>query len=171
MDARERADCAGSADFEGDPLTVPNGAYACEVEVDPDTGATTIAAFTGVDDVGRRLNPAVVAGQLHGAIAQGIGQAMLERMVYDAAGQLLTGSLADYALPRADDLPEFRLHANDRPTNANMLGCKGVGELGCIGAPGAVMSAITDAIGTEDIEMPATPERVWQAFNRRKDGS
>jgi len=166
MDARERSDCAGSVDFSGEPLSVPNGAYACEVEVDPETGLVAVQRFSGVDDVGRRINPVVVMGQLHGAIAQGIGQALLEQIVYDDHGQLLTGSLMDYTVPRADDLTNFSMQARDLPTRLNFLGAKGAGEVGCIGAPGAVMNAIADAIGTQDIEMPATPERVWRALKR-----
>lgn len=136
------------------------------MEVDPDTGSIRIDRFTAVDDVGRRLNPQLVEGQIHGAIAQGIGQALHERVVYDGdSGQLLTGSLMDYRLPRADDLPMFDLHAADLPTGNNMLGMKGAGEIGCIGAPAAVMNAVADAIGHDNIDMPLTPEGVWRAIN------
>ena len=158
-------DCRASADFEGEVATIPNGAYVCEVEVDPETGAIALCRFVGVNDVGRRIDPAIVDGQLHGGIAQGLGQAWLERLCYEeGSGQLLSGSLMDYALPRADHFPAFELHCADIPTANNPLGAKGVGELGCLGAPAAFMNAVADAIGTQEIEMPATPERVWRAL-------
>ena len=160
-------DCSASADFEGDVATIPNGAYACEVEVDPDTGAVDIRRFVGVNDVGRRIDPTIVDGQLHGGIAQGIGQAWLEHVRYeDGSGQLLSGTLMDYALPRADHFPDIELHGADVPTANNPIGAKGVGELGCVGAPAAFMNAVADAAGTRDIDMPATPERVWRALRR-----
>lgn len=166
--ARGEAGCAGEAALEGNTLTIPNGAYVCEVEIDPDTGTVRIDRFTAVDDVGRRLNPKLVEGQVHGAIAQGIGQALHERVVYDApTGQLLSGSLMDYGLPRADDLPMFDLQAADIPTANNVLGMKGAGEIGCIGAPAAVINAIADALGHDNIDMPLTPEGVWRAVNFR----
>jgi aerobic carbon-monoxide dehydrogenase large subunit len=165
LEVRGEAGCTGEAALEGNILTIPNGAYVCEVEIDPDTGVVTIVRFTGVDDVGRRLNPQLVEGQVHGGIAQGIGQAIYEKVIYDPeSGQMLSGSLMDYCLPRADDLPMFDLHAADIPTGNNSLGMKGVGEIGCIGAPAAVINAIADAIGSDFIDMPATPERVWRAL-------
>ncbi|MGE0007579.1 MAG: xanthine dehydrogenase family protein molybdopterin-binding subunit [Parvibaculaceae bacterium] len=163
---RAEEPCCGEAALDGNILTIPNGAYVCEVEIDPDTGGVTIVRFTGVDDVGERLNPQVVAGQIHGGIAQGIGQALTERVLYDpVTGQLLTGSLMDYGLPRADDMPMFALGDAGLPTANNILGMKGAGEIGCIGAPAAVMNAIADAIGHDRIDMPAMPETVWQALN------
>jgi carbon-monoxide dehydrogenase large subunit len=160
--------CAGEAALEGSTLTVPNGAYVAEVEIDPETGEVRLLRFSGADDAGRRLNPMLVEGQLHGALAQGIGQALTERVVYDrATGQLLSGSLMDYGIPRATDLPNFDLVAVDVPTANNPLGMKGVAEVGCIGAPAAVMNAVIDAIGGEEIDMPATPEVVWRALNRK----
>jgi carbon-monoxide dehydrogenase large subunit len=166
LDAQSEAPCCGDAALEGNVVTIPNGAYICEVEIDPDTGSVTIASFAGVDDVGRRLNPQVVAGQIHGGIAHGVGQALTERTLYDpSTGQLLTGSLMDYGLPRADDMPMFTLGEADRPTDNNILGMKGVGEIGCIGAPAAIMNAIADAIGHDRIDMPALPEKVWRALN------
>jgi carbon-monoxide dehydrogenase large subunit len=160
--------CAGEAALEGQILTIPNGAYVAEVEIDAETGAVVLVRFSGVDDLGRRLNPMVVEGQLHGSIAQGIGQALIESAVYDPeTGQLLTGSFMDYALPRADDLPFFELQAADLPTSNNPLGMKGAAEVGCIGAPAAVMNAIIDALDGAEIDMPATPEAVWRALNRR----
>lgn len=158
--------CCGEAALDGNILTIPNGAYICEVEIDPDTGGLDIVSFIGVDDVGKRLNPQVVEGQIHGGIAQGIGQALTERVLYDPeTGQLLTGSLMDYGLPRADDMPMFTLGEADLPTDNNILGMKGAGEIGCIGAPAAIMNAIADAIGHDRIDMPAMPEAVWRALN------
>ena len=129
--ANTAGDCSASADFEGNVSTIPNGAYACEVEIDPDTGAVEIQRFVGVNDVGRRIDPVIVDGQLHGGIAQGLGQAWLEHVRYEeGSGQLLSGSLMDYALPRADDFPEFEMHEADIPTGNNPIGAKGAGELG-----------------------------------------
>lgn len=168
----ERADCAGAAEFEGDAATCPNGAYVAEVEIDPDTGETTLTRFSGADDAGARLNPLLVEGQLHGAIAQGAGQALMERLVYEPEfGQLVTGSFMDYAPPRAADLPSFALTAADVASTTNPLGFKGVAECGCIGAPPAIMNAIADAIGHDRIEMPATPARVWRALQKLESKS
>jgi carbon-monoxide dehydrogenase large subunit len=159
--------CAGTADCEGETQTVPHGAYLAEVEVDPQTGRVRLMRMVCVDDLGVRLNPVIAEGQLHGGLAQGIGQVLLEHTVYDAeSGQLLTGSFMDYALPRADDLPGFELHAADRPTKCNALGMKGAGEVATMGAPAAVMNAVCDAIGDFDFDLPATPERVWRALQR-----
>ena len=120
-----------------------------------------------MNDVGRRIDPTIVDGQLHGGVAQGLGQAWLEHVRYeDGSGQLLSGTLMDYALPRADHFPDIELHGADIPTENNPIGAKGVGELGCVGAPAAFMNAVADAAGTEEIEMPATPERVWRALRR-----
>ena len=158
-------DCSASADFQGNVSTIPNGAYACEVEVDPETGAVEIQRFVGVNDVGQRIDPVIVDGQLHGGVAQGVGQAWLEHVRYeDGSAQLLSGTLMDYALPRADHFPDIELHGADIPTENNPIGAKGVGELGCVGAPAAFMNAVADAAGTQEIEMPATPERVWRAL-------
>ena len=165
LEAAGGASCIGEQRFEGNVLTIPNGAYVCEVEVDPETGRVDIQRFSGVDDIGRRLNPKIAEGQIHGGIAQGIGQALHERTFYEAGtGQLLSGSLMDYALPRADDLPFFELRSADLPTANNPLGMKGAGEIGCIGAPAAVMNAVADAIGSDFLDMPATPDRVWRAL-------
>jgi carbon-monoxide dehydrogenase large subunit len=147
-----------------------NGAHVCEVEVDPQTGAAEIVAYWAVDDVGTVINPMIVEGQVHGGVAQGIGQALAERTVYDD-GQLLSGSLMDYALPRASDLPGFVTETDEtQPCTHNPLGAKGCGESGAIGAPAAVISALLDALaplGVTDLEMPATPHRVWQAIMRK----
>jgi len=147
----------------------PNGAHVCEVEVDTETGATQVVRYTTVDDVGRVINPPIVAGQVQGGIAQALGQALLERVHYDAdSGQLLSGSLMDYALPRADDLPMIDTHTDESiPCRINPLGAKGVGELGTVGGTPTIINALLDALrprGVTDIAMPATPERVWRAL-------
>jgi carbon-monoxide dehydrogenase large subunit len=149
-------------------FTFPAGSYVCEVEVDPATGVTEICAFSAVDDFGNIVNPMIVEGQVHGGIAQGLGQALLESCVYDKeTGQLLTGSYMDYAMPRADDLPSFKVDNCVTPCSHNPLGVKGCGEAGAIGAPPALINAITDALGVRDLEMPATRERVWRAAQAR----
>ncbi len=149
-------------------FTFPAGSYVCEVEVDPKTGDTTICSFTAVDDFGNIVNPMIVEGQVHGGLAQGIGQALLENCVYDKeTGQLLTGSYMDYAMPRADDLPSFKVDNCVTACSHNPLGVKGCGEAGAIGSPPALINAITDALGIRDLEMPATRERVWRAAQAR----
>lgn len=151
----------------------PNSAHVCEVEVDPETGVTQIVKYTTMDDVGRVINPLIVAGQVHGGIAQAVGQALLEHAVYDAeSGQFLTGSLMDYGLPRADDLPNIATYTDETtPCKINPLGAKGVGELGTVGGTPTVINALVDALrplGVKNIEMPATPERVWRAMREAK---
>jgi carbon-monoxide dehydrogenase large subunit len=146
-------------------FTFPSGCHICEVEIDPETGATEIAAWTAVDDFGVVVNPMIVEGQVHGGIAQGIGQALLEGAVYDASGQLVTGSLMDYCLPRAHDLPAFTVDMTVTPAPSNPLGIKGCGEAGAIAAPAALINAITDAIGTDELAMPATAQTVWSALH------
>jgi carbon-monoxide dehydrogenase large subunit len=149
-------------------FTYPAGSHICEVEVDAETGATQVISFTAVDDFGNVINPMIVEGQVHGGLAQGIGQALLEGCVYDAeSGQLLTGSYMDYAMPRADDLPSFKVDTRVTACTHNPLGVKGCGEAGAIGAPAAVINAITDALGVKDIAMPATCEKVWRALNSK----
>ena len=156
--------CAADAAFEGTNFTYPVGAHVAEVELDPETGRVRLLSFVSADDLGTKVNPMLADGQIHGGLAQGIGQALLERTVYDPeSGQMLSASFMDYALPRADDLPSFQLVDRGRPTAANPLGAKGAGEVGTIGAPGAVMNAIADALGHDAIHMPATPQTVWQA--------
>jgi carbon-monoxide dehydrogenase large subunit len=158
-----------NAFYDPTNFTFPAGTYVCEVEVDPDTGSVEIVSFTAVDDFGKIINPMIVAGQVHGGLTQGIGQALLENCRYDkASGQLLTGSLLDYCMPRADNVPSFKLDTKETPCTHNPLGVKGCGEAGAIGAPAAVMNAITDALGVRDLEMPATPERVWRALEQAK---
>lgn len=151
----------------------PNSCHVCEVEVDPDTGEVAIVKYTTVDDVGRVINPLIVAGQVHGGIAQAAGQALLENTRYDPeSGQLLTGSLMDYCVPRADNLPSIDTHTDETtPCRINPLGAKGVGELGTVGGTPTVMNALIDALrplGVNNIEMPATAERVWRAMNAAK---
>jgi len=144
-------------------FTFPSGVHIAEVEIDPETGVTRIDRWTAVDDFGVIINPMIVEGQVHGGIAQGVGQALLERAVYDSSGQLLTASFMDYCMPRADDLPSFNVAMTNTPCPSNPLGIKGCGEAGAIAAPAALINAITNALGHENISMPATPQAVWRA--------
>ena len=154
------------------PATYPNGCHICEVEIDEGTGQVEIVRYYVVDDVGRMINPMLVHGQVHGGIAQGAGQALLEDMRYDEeSGQLLTGSFMDYGMPRADDLPALKVESNEVPTKSNPLGVKGAGEAGTVGALSSVMNAINDALaraGAPYVQMPATPEKVWRALNEAR---
>ena len=145
-------------------FTFPAGCHICEVEVDPETGQTDIVAWTAVDDFGVVVNPMIVEGQVHGGVAQGVGQALLESAIYDQGGQLVTGSFMDYTMPRADVFPQMKVDVTVTKCPSNPLGIKGCGEAGAIAAPPAVINAITDAIGTEHLAMPATPARVWAAI-------
>ncbi len=147
-------------------FTFPSGVHICELEIDPDTGVTTIERWTAVDDFGNIINPMIVEGQVHGGIAQGVGQALLEGAHYDANGQLVTASYMDYCMPRADDLPSFDIGITTTPCTTNPLGIKGCGEAGAIAAPPAVINAITDALGHENIAMPASPQAVWRASQK-----
>ena len=147
-------------------FTFPAGVHICEVEIDPDTGEVAIDRWTAVDDFGVLINPMIVEGQVHGGIAQGIGQALHEGAVYDRDGQLLTASYMDYCMPRADDLPSFAVDTIETRCPSNPLGIKGCGEAGAIASPPAVINAITDAVGHEDVVMPATPQVVWLAARR-----
>ena len=158
-----------------DAATYPNGCHVCEVEIDPDTGGTTIARYTIVDDFGETINPALLAGQVHGGIVQGFGQAIQEHTVYeDGSGQLVTGSFMDYTLPRASDVPMFDFNVHNVRCTTNPLGIKGSGEAGAIGAPPALISALVDALrpstGLTHIDMPATPLSIWQALQAAKAG-
>jgi aerobic carbon-monoxide dehydrogenase large subunit len=157
-----------TAFYDPTNFTFPAGTHICEVEIDPDTGVVDIRKFTACDDFGNIINPMIVEGQVHGGLAQGIGQALLENCVYDQeSGQLLSGSLMDYALPRADDLPAFDVATKVTPCTHNPIGAKGCGEAGAIGAPAALMNAVHDAlasVGVTRIDMPASPHRVWQAI-------
>jgi carbon-monoxide dehydrogenase large subunit len=157
--------------YDGPPSAFPNGCHIAEVEVDPDTGHVDVVKYTFVNDFGVVINPLLVDGQAHGGIVQGIGQALRERTVYDADGQLLTGSYMDYAMPRADDAPFFIHDFHSVPATTNPLGAKGCGEAGCAGALPSVMNALVDALselGIEHIDMPATPERVWRAVQEAR---
>ena len=147
-------------------FTFPAGVHICEVEVDPGTGTTRIDRWTAVDDFGVVINPMIVEGQVHGGIAQGVGQALLEGVRYSEEGQLVTASYMDYSMPRADDLPSFHVGMTVTPCPSNPLGVKGCGEAGAIAAPAAVINAITDAVGHEHVSMPATAETVWKACQR-----
>jgi carbon-monoxide dehydrogenase large subunit len=157
--------CVGEATFEGEVMSCPNGAHVAEVEVDPETGVVGLERFTMVDDLGRVLDEQLATGQLHGGVAQAIGQALMEQVVYDPdSGQLLTGSFMDYALPRAADLPSFVSVRADVPGTNNPFGYKGAGELATAGGAPAVMNALAHAIGHDRLEMPATPLAVWRAL-------
>jgi aerobic carbon-monoxide dehydrogenase large subunit len=166
------APLAADAKHRNERIAYPNGSHACEVEIDPETGTITILRYVAVDDVGRAVNPMIVHGQTIGGAAQGLGQALFERCVYEKeTGQLLTASFLDYALPRAVDLPEFQTWLDDMPTAGNELGVKGAGEAGIVAAPCAVMSAVLDALaptGVTHLDMPATPERVWTAIQEAR---
>jgi carbon-monoxide dehydrogenase large subunit len=154
--------------YIGQASTFPNGCHACEVEIDPDTGKVTLASYHVLDDFGRVINPMLVAGQVHGGVVQGLGQAVLENCVYDPdTSQLLTASFTDYAMPRADDMPDIDFAYEEIPCKTHEMGAKGCGEAGTVGAMPAVMSAICDAIGVVHMDMPATPERVWRAMNQK----
>ncbi|WP_237214430.1 xanthine dehydrogenase family protein molybdopterin-binding subunit [Falsiroseomonas oryziterrae] len=153
--------------FDQAPMAYPNGCHVCEVEVDPETGVVRVDRYLAVNDFGVQVNPLLVAGQAHGGIAQGVGQALLEHVVFSEDGQLLSGSYMDYALPRAADLPAIATGSHDVPCTTNPLGAKGCGEAGCAGSLPAVMNAVVDALrplGVSHIDMPATPERVWAAI-------
>jgi len=150
---------------EAAPSAYPNGTHVAEVEIDPDTGITQVVKYTMVGDFGTVINPLLVEGQSHGGVVQGIGQAMFERVVYSEEGQPLTGSFTDYALPRAADTPFFAMGYHSVPATTNVLGAKGCGEAGCAGSLPSVMNAIVDALGGKHINMPATPERIWEALN------
>ena len=148
-------------------FTFPAGCYICEVEVDPETGDTQIVDFVAADDFGRIINPMIVEGQVHGGLAQGIGQALCEDTTYDDNGQLLTASYMDYRMPRAADVPSFKVSTTTTLCPHNPLGIKGCGEAGAIGSPPAVINAITDAIGNNDLTMPASPHKVWAALQAK----
>lgn len=159
-----------AGNYTASPPNYPNGCHACEVEVDPSTGAVTVDRYTVVDDVGRVINPLLCEGQIHGGVAQGIGQALMEAVIYDReTGQLLSGSFVDYAMPRADDLPSLGTSFLEVPCKTNPLGIKGAGEAGAVGSPPAVINALLDALrplGVDHIDMPATPSRVWECIQR-----
>jgi carbon-monoxide dehydrogenase large subunit len=153
------------------PSTFPNGCHVAEIEIDPETGMTRIVRYTGVNDFGTIVNPMIVAGQLHGGVAQGIGQALMEQVSYDASGQPITGSFMDYALPRAEDVPLMEIGDHPSPAKSNPLGTKGCGEAGCAGSLVCVVNAVIDALseyGITHVDMPLTPEKVWRAIQNAK---
>jgi carbon-monoxide dehydrogenase large subunit len=152
------------AAFQGAASTFPNGCHICEVEIDPETGKVDILSYRVLDDFGRVINPMLVLGQVHGGVVQGLGQAVMENCVYDETGQSMTASFSDYAMPRADDVPDIDVSYEEILCKTHAMGAKGCGEAGTVGALPAVMSAIIDAIGVEHLDMPATPERVWRAL-------
>ena len=164
----------GQAIVAVEDATFPNGCHVCEVEIDPETGAIDLLSYTVVDDVGTVINPLLVKGQIHGGIAQGLGQILMEQVSYDKeSGQMLSGSFMDYAMPRASDIPAMDVHSNPHPTTMNPLGAKGAGEAGTVGALPAITSAIVDALhryGITHIDMPATPQTVWSAIRTARDG-
>ena len=153
--------------YDPENFTYPAGTHIAEVEIDEATGVVKLANFVAVDDFGQVVNPMIVDGQVHGGVAQGAGQALLEEAVYDDFGQLQTGSYMDYCMPRADDVPDFVVDTTVTPCTHNPLGVKGCGEAGAIGSPAAIMNAVTDALGANDISMPATSEKVWRAMRDR----
>lgn len=152
--------------------TFPNGSHVCEVEIDPETGVVRILRYVVVDDVGTVINPKTLKGQIHGGVVQGLGQALMEQVVYErSSGQLTTASFMDYAMPRAQDVCNIEVHSSPHPTSLNPLGAKGAGEAGTVGAIAAALNAINDAlseVGVTDFEMPATPFRIWQAINQQR---
>jgi carbon-monoxide dehydrogenase large subunit len=170
--AKKPEDLKGFGEFVQDEATYPNGTHICEVEIDPETGETRVVTYTIVDDFGATVNPMLLAGQVHGGVMQGLGQALTETAVYSEDGQLLTASFMDYAMPRAGDLPFISFDTRNVPSTTNALGIKGAGEAGTIGATPAVLNAVTDALyrayGIGHIEMPATPRRVWEAIQTVK---
>jgi carbon-monoxide dehydrogenase large subunit len=159
---------------ENAPFTFPSGCHVAEVEIERETGVLHLMRYLMVDDYGRRINPALTMGQVHGGVAQGIGQALWEAIAYDpATAQLLSGTLMDYTVPRATHLPSFETHFRETPTAANPLGVKGSGQAGCMAAPQTIMAAVLDALkplGITDMDMPATPERLWRAIRYASKG-
>ena len=161
-----------SAMYSIDGQNHPNGCHVCEVLVDTETGVVRIDRYTAVDDLGRVINPLICEGQVHGGLAQGAGQALMEEVIYDPeSGQLLSGTFSDYCMPRADDFPHIEVGFEEIPSTSNPLGVKGVGEAGAVPAPPAIIEAILDALrplGVRDLDMPATPQRVWRSIREAK---
>ena len=159
-------------EFKQAEATYPNGTHICEVEIDPETGVVEVIAYTIVDDFGATVNPILLAGQIHGGVVQGIGQALNERVVYDGEGQLLTATLMDYSVPRAAEIPNFHFETRNVPSTTNVMGIKGAGEAGTIGACPSVMNAVANALrenfGVKRIDMPALPQIVWKAIQDAK---
>jgi carbon-monoxide dehydrogenase large subunit len=160
-----------TAFYDPKNFTYPGGCHIAEVEIDPETGKVSMVNFTAVDDVGRVINPMIVEGQIQGGVAQGIGQALLETCVYDENGQLISGSMMDYTMPRADDVPNISVGTSVTLCTHNPLGVKGCGEVGAIGSPPAVIGAVVDALkghGIRHLDMPATPQKVWGIINANR---
>jgi carbon-monoxide dehydrogenase large subunit len=154
------------ATFDPENFSFPHGTHLCAAEVDTETGRVQIRRYVGVDDIGTVVNPSIVEGQIHGGLVQGVAQALFEEAVYDEGGTLTTGTLADYLVPSAVDVPHFTTDRTETPATTNPLGVKGVGEAGAIASPPAVVNAILDAVrhlGVTDIDMPCSPQRVWRA--------
>jgi carbon-monoxide dehydrogenase large subunit len=170
-----RAPLAAEASFTGRIPAYPTGAAVCEAEVDPETGAIEIRRYTSIDDGGQPINPLILHGQVHGGVAQGVGQAMMEAAVYEpGSGQLLSASFLDYGMPRADHLPHLDVALTEDPTKGNALRVKGGGEAGITPSSAVLMNAVLDAlsdIGIEHMDTPATPHRVWSAIRAARDGS
>ncbi|MCB2009639.1 MAG: xanthine dehydrogenase family protein molybdopterin-binding subunit, partial [Geminicoccaceae bacterium] len=143
-----------------------NGCHIAEVEIDPATGVTEVVNYQIVDDFGVVVNPLLVEGQVHGGVVQGIGQALMEHVVYDPSGQLLSGSFMDYTMPRADTMPSFKFETYEVPCKNNAMGVKGCGEAGSVGSCAAIINAIVDALGVDHIDMPATPMKVWEVASK-----
>ena len=173
--AKAPEDVEGFGEFVQEEATYPNGTHICEVEIDPETGRTQVIAYWIVDDFGATVNPILLAGQVHGGVAQGLGQALTEDTVYSEDGQLVTASFMDYAMPRADDLPFIHFETRNVPSTTNAMGIKGAGEAGTIGATPAVLNAVTDALyrayGIAHIDMPTTPSRVWETIRQARDAA
>ena len=160
------------ATFNGAASTFPNGCHVCEVEIDPDTGKVDIVSYAVLDDFGRVINPMLVAGQVHGGVVQGLGQALCEHMVYDRdSGQAISASFTDYAMPRAEDVPDIQFAYEEIPCKTHEMGAKGCGEAGTVGALPALISAVTDALDIDHIDMPVTPEKVWRAVREKRDAA
>jgi carbon-monoxide dehydrogenase large subunit len=160
-----------SATFDPGNFNAPFGTHVCVVEIDVDTGELELLRYVAVDDCGRAVNPLIVEGQIHGGVAQGLGQALMEAVVYDSEGQPLSGSLLDYATPTAGDMPNLEVELTETPSRVNPLGARGVGESGTTGAPPAVVNAVVDALapfGVEHIDMPLLPERVWRVLHEAR---
>jgi carbon-monoxide dehydrogenase large subunit len=163
---------SAEVEFKPPAVNFPNGTHVCEVEIDPETGVVDLVGYAAVEDIGHVINPMLAEGQIHGGIVQGVGQALGEEVLFDKSGQLLTGSFMDYRMPRAGDLPMFKLEFREIPTSANPLGAKGVGEAGTVGGLSACMNAINDAlaqVGIRHFDMPASPHRVWEAIQQARN--
>ena len=168
---REERTLFGQSAFTPPNPTYPNGCHVCEVEIDPETGLVDVLNYVSVEDVGRVLNPLLVEGQIHGGVAQGIGQAIKEHIVHDASAQLVTGSFMDYGMPLSTDIPQIVCASVEVPTAMNPLGVKGVGEAGAVGGLAATMNAVCNALaplGIRHLDMPASPGRVWEAIQNAK---